>query len=112
MNRSDVVVPRLEWLIGGSRIGSDYNTYIGSLGTDPLKGCMNRKIFNYLIRIEKSENDESENSERLCAYFWIGMSSFANTPGEEIVVKSFPLEEESREKIRLWLEENAAAVLK
>ena len=57
MNR-EIFVPLLPWLIGGSRIGGIYNTYISSVGTDGSEGCFGKKIFNYRIWIEKIEEDE------------------------------------------------------
>ena len=103
IQKDAIVVPRLDWLIGGSRIGSDYNVYTGSLGTDPLLGIFNRKIFNYRIRIEK--NPETE-EEKIKAFCWFGTKSFKNTGESEIEIKEFSLEEESRELIREWLFEN------
>ena len=39
MERKEVFVPLMSWLIGGSKIGGSYNIYTASLGTDPLKGA-------------------------------------------------------------------------
>ena len=100
MNEYNVIVPRLDWLIGGSRIGTGYNRYYGSLGTDPLKGCIGQRIFNYSIWIEKKEDCEEEVIKAACYY---GTASFDNTPSDEITVSSFPAEESSLEEIRAWL---------
>ncbi len=96
----DIKVPRFDWLIGGSRIGGLYNRYFGSCGTDPSKGCFNRKIFNYSVWIEKVDEEEII---KAAAYY--GMNSFDNTPKEEIETKVFEFEEESLPLIKQWLEE-------
>ena len=51
-------VPRLDWLIGGSRIGMSYNRYYGSCGTDSHKGFLTEKMFNYTVWMEKIEDTE------------------------------------------------------
>lgn len=96
----EIKVPRLDWLIGGSRIGGVYNRYFGSIGTDPLKGCLCGDIFNYSVWIEK--NDEIET---IMAAAYMGTKSFDNTPPEEIETKAFDLEEESLPLVKSWLEE-------
>ena len=58
MAKNEVFVPLLSWLIGGSRIGGSYNIYCASIGTDPMKGCLGNKIFNYRIWIEKLDETE------------------------------------------------------
>ncbi|MGN1419564.1 MAG: hypothetical protein ACI4W6_09565, partial [Acutalibacteraceae bacterium] len=107
-------VPRLDWLIGGSRIGGTYNRYFGSLGTDPQKGCLCEKIFNYSIWIEKikiekdNDDEEDEFQEIIKAAAYFGMNSFDNTAEEEIETKSFDFEEESLPLVKKWLEEQYA----
>lgn len=95
-----IKVPRLDWLIGGSRIGGTYNRYFGSLGTDPEKGCFNQKIFNYSVWIEKIDEREI-----IKAAAYHGMNNFDNTPEDEIETESFECEEESLSEIKKWLEE-------
>ena len=103
MEKREVFVPLLSWLIGGSRIGGSYNTYTGSIGTDPLKGAFGQKIFKYRIRIEKNEED----TEYIHTAVYYGMNSFENQDEDEITVNIFDLKEDSIEEIKNWLEEMA-----
>lgn len=103
MENREVFVPLMSWLIGGSRIGGSYNTYTASLGTDPLKGAIGQRIFNYRIWIEK--NDEGE--EFVYAAVYYGMNCYENQPEDEVTVKIFELKEEATEEIKAWLEEMA-----
>ena len=112
MKEIKIIVPLLNWLIGGSRIGSDYNRYFGSTGTDPFKGFIGQKVFNYSIWIEKVNGDSEEEKEVIKACFWIGENSIKNTPEEDITEKTFEFSEESREDIKKWLSENAEQSLK
>lgn len=95
-------VPRLDWLIGGSRIGGSYNRYFGSCGTDGKTGFLCNKIFNYTVWIEKEDE-----REYIKAAVYTGANSFKNTPQEDITAKVFECEEESREEIEKWLNEEA-----
>lgn len=95
-------VPRLDWLIGGKRIGGKYNRYYGSCGTDPNKGLFESKIFNYSVWIE-----EQDEQEVICAACHGGFKSFENTDGNEIEKNVYPLEEDSREEIHSWLTQKA-----
>lgn len=90
MNNGEIKAPRFDWLVGGSRIGGSYNRYFGSVGTDPSKGCLCEKIFNYSVWIEK--NDEQE-VFKAAAYY--GTNSFDNTPEDEIETETFDFEQES-----------------
>ncbi|MGN1194295.1 MAG: hypothetical protein ACI4SB_02325 [Acutalibacteraceae bacterium] len=94
-------VPRLDWLIGGSRIGGTYNTYYGSCGTDGEKGFFGRKLFNYVIRIERLEDE----SEIIKASVYTGYKSFENTDPDSIQTEAFDLEEDSRAIIKAWISE-------
>ncbi|MDD6147118.1 MAG: hypothetical protein PUB43_08775 [Oscillospiraceae bacterium] len=108
--KEEIFVPLLSWLIGASRIGGNYNTYVGSRGTDPAQGCFGRKIFNYRIWIERiGEDDEEE--ELLKAAVYYGLKAYENCGEEEIETTVYELEEESREKIRQWLTEKMNAYL-
>ena len=106
-------VPRLDWLIGGSRIGGTYNTYYGSCGTDGEKGFLGRKIFNYMIRIEKiiDENADEDTPEDekmievIKASVYSGYNSFDNTDPDSIETEVFDLEENSRPIIKAWIEQ-------
>ena len=100
MAEREIFVPLLPWLIGGSRIGGSYNTYIASVGTDPLTGCMSKKIFNYRIFIEKVEEEEFI---QVCCYY--GMNCFENQSEEDVITRVFEMNEESLGEIKLWLEE-------
>ena len=99
MANQEVFIPLLSWLIGGSRIGGSYNIYCGSLGTDPLKGCIGQDIKNYRIWIEKIEE-----TEVIKAAVYQGMCSYENQNEEDISVEIFEMNEESRALIKEWLE--------
>ena len=94
-------VPRLDWLIGGSRIGGTYNTYYGSCGTDGETGFFGRKLFNYVIRLEKLEDE----TEVIKASVYSGYKSFENTEPDGVETEVFELEEDSRALIKAWIEE-------
>lgn len=94
-------VPRLDWLIGGSRIGGTYNTYYGSCGTDGETGFFGRKLFNYVIRLEKLEDE----TEVMKASVYSGYKSFENTDPDGVETEVFELEEDSRALIKAWIEE-------
>lgn len=100
MNR-EIFVPLLPWLIGGSRIGGIYNTYISSVGTDGSEGCFGKKIFNYRIWIEKIEEDEY-----LKAAFYFGMNCYESQNEDEITTETFPVTDEGREHVKAYLTEN------
>lgn len=111
MKNIKITVPRIDWMIGGSRIGSDYNRYFGSTGTDPLKGFVGQRVFNYTIGIEKVKDCSDSDKEIIKVSFWIGEYNIKNTPEESITSREFDLCEESREKIERWLTENAENAL-
>lgn len=94
-------VPRLDWLIGGSRIGGTYNTYYGSCGTDGETGFFGHKLFNYVIRLEKLEDE----TEVMKASVYSGYKSFENTDPDGVETEVFELEEDSRALIKAWIEE-------
>ena len=94
-------VPRLDWLIVGSRIGGTYNTYYGSCGTDGETGFFGRKLFNYVIRLEKLEDE----TEVMKASVYSGYKSFENTDPDGVETEVFELEEDSRALIKAWIEE-------
>ena len=94
-------VPRLDWLIGGSRIGGTYNTYYGSCGTDGETVFFGRKLFNYVIRLEKLEDE----TEVMKASIYSGCKSFENTDPDGIETEVFELEEDRRALIKAWIEE-------
>ena len=103
MAGNEIFVPLLPWLIGGSRIGGSYNTYIASVGTDPNTGCMGKKIFNYRIVIEKLE--ETEIIKVFCYY---GTTCFENQNEDEIDVRTFEMSQESLDDVKQWLEEKCS----
>ncbi len=100
MTENEIFIPLLSWLIGGSRIGGSYNTYIASVGTDPFSGCIGKKIFNYRIYIEKAEETEYI---KACCYY--GTQSFETTDEESIISEVFEMKEESLDEIKKWLQE-------
>lgn len=100
MSKHEIIVPLLPWLIGGSRIGGSYNTYIASVGTDPEGGFIGKNIFNYRISIEKPEETEFI---KVCCYY--GNTCFENQAEENIVTQNFEMGEESLDEIKKWLEE-------
>ena len=100
MENKEIFIPLMSWLIGGSRIGGSYNIYTAYLGTDPLKGAIGGKIFNYRIWIEK--NDEHE---LLKAAVYYGANSFECQNEEDLEVSVYELEEDSRELIKNWITE-------
>ena len=99
MAEKETYVPLLKWLIGGSRIGGSYNTYIGSIGTDPQKGCLASNIKNYRIWIEKLEETEVI---RVAVYF--GMNSYDNQNPDDVVNEVFEMSDESIALIRNWID--------
>lgn len=100
MADKELFVPLLPWLIGGSRIGGSYNTYIASVGTDPLTGCIGKKIFNYRIFIEKLEETEII---KACCYY--GTTCFENQNEDDIITNTFEMGEEGLAEVKQWLEE-------
>ena len=103
MENREIFVPLMSWLIGGSRIGGSYNTYTGSVGTDPLKGAFGQRIFNYRIRIEKNEED----AEYINTAVYYGMNSYENQNEDEIKKNLFQLTEEGMESLKSYLQQEA-----
>ena len=103
MEKREVTVPLLKWLIGGSRIGGSYNNYTASLGTDPLKGAIGQRIFNYRIAIEKNEADE----EFIRTSVYYGMLSFESQSEDDIENRLFELSEEGIGQIKEYLQQKA-----
>ncbi len=103
MENKEVFVPLMSWLIGGSRIGGSYNTYTGSLGTDPLKGAVGQRIFNYRIWIEKNE----EETEFVNTAVYYGMLSYENQSGDEVKKNLFELSEEGLVSLKAYLQQEA-----
>ena len=103
MEKREVFVPLMSWLIGGSRIGGSYNTYSGSLGTDPEKGIFGQRIFNYRILIEKNEEDE----EFIRVVTFYGLSSFDTADEDELETNLFEATEEGRAQAEAYLQQKA-----
>ena len=103
MENREIFVPLMSWLIGGSRIGGSYNTYTGSIGTDPLKGAFGQKIFNYRIQIEKND----EGTEYIAAAVYYGMKSYENQAEDEIRKNLFELTDEGIESLKAYLQKEA-----
>lgn len=98
--KTEIVVPRLDWLIGGSRIGGTYNKYFGSCGTDPEKGCFSPELFNYAVFIEKAE----DSGEYIKAAVYFGTKSFSCRSEDEYESETFEATEESLPLIKAWIE--------
>lgn len=105
MEKREVFVPLNSWLIGGSKIGGSYNYYTGSLGTDPNKGAIGQKIFNYRIWIEKND----EETELIKAAVYYGMLSFDSQNEDDIETGIFELSDEGREQLTAYLQGKADA---
>lgn len=103
MENREVFVPLMSWLIGGSRIGGSYNIYTASLGTDPLKGAIGQKIFNYRIWIEK--NDEDAEFVKTAVYY--GLSCYENQNEDDIKNNVFELSEEGMQDLKSYLQQEA-----
>lgn len=102
---NEITVPRLDWLIGGSRIGGTYNKYFGSCGTDPAKGCFSNDLFNYAIFIEKTE----DGNEYLKAAVYRGTKGFSCRTEEEYEAQTFEATEEGRAAAGTWIESKLKA---
>ena len=103
MENREVFVPLMSWLIGGSRIGGSYNTYTASLGTDPMKGAVGQKIFNYRIWIEKNDED----TEFVYAAVYYGLNCYENQNEDEIKKQLFELSDEGMENLQSFLQQEA-----
>lgn len=99
MEREEIFVPLLTWLVGASRIGGKYNYYTASRGTDNTLGLFSKKVFNYRVWLEKLNE-----REMLKAAVYYGDKCFECQNEDEIKVKAFEPEEESRAEIKEWLE--------
>lgn len=103
MENKEIFIPLMSWLIGGSRIGGSYNIYTASLGTDPLKGAIGGKIFNYRIWIEKNEQEE----EFVHAAVYYGTACFECQNEDDVKKNIFELSEEGLKKLREYIEGEA-----
>lgn len=99
MEREEIFVPLLTWLIGASRIGGKYNYYTGSRGTDSVLGMCGRRVFNYRIWLEKLDE-----RELLKAAVYYGDNSFECQNEDEVEVRVYEPENESLAEIKNWLE--------
>ena len=106
MEREEIFVPLMPWLIGASRIGGKYNYYTGSRGTDASLGMFDRKVFNYRIWLEKLDEQEI-----LKAAVYYGDKCFECQSEDDIEIKVYEPEQESLIEIKNWLEERCAAYL-
>ena len=105
MENKEIFIPLNSWLIGGSRIGGSYNYYTGSVGTDPFKGAIGQKIFNYRIWIEKNEED----TEFIKAAVYYGMMSYDSQCEDDIKTNIFELSDEGREQLSSYITAEAEA---
>ena len=95
-----IVVPSLDWLLGGSKIGGTYNKYFGSCGTDPAKGCFSDDLFNYAFFIEKNEDGD----EHKKAAVYRGTKSFSCRSENEYEAETFEASEASLPAVKAWIE--------
>ena len=107
MDNNEIFVPKLSWLIGGSRIGGGYNYYTGSRGTDSMKGYQGNTIFNYRVWLEKIDEHEI-----IKASVYFGPVSFECQSEDDVEITTYELEEESRELIGKWITEKYDAYLR
>lgn len=103
MENREVFVPLLSWLIGGSRIGGSYNSYTGSLGTDPFKGAIGQRIFNYRILIEKNDSDE----EFIKVSTYYGMLAYDSCNEDDVENNIFEATEEGVSQLKEYLQGKA-----
>lgn len=103
MNREEIFVPLMTWLIGASRIGGKYNYYTASRGTDASLGMTGKKIFNYRIWLEKLDEHEI-----LKSAVYYGEKCFECQNEDEIEIKVYEAENESLDEIKSWLEEKCS----
>ena len=94
----ELFVPLFEWLIGGSRIGGNYNRYYGSQTEQPEKAAWGQRVFNYAVYIEKIDD-----TEYLRAAVWSGLRSLSGCPEAEITRETFDCEESSLPAVKGWL---------
>ncbi len=106
MEREEIFVPIMAWLIGASRIGGKYNCYTGSRGTDSSLGMLGKKIFNYRIWLEKEDEHEL-----LKAAVYYGNTCYECQNEDDIEIKICEAEEDGRLEIKDWLEEKCSAYL-
>ncbi len=84
------------------------NPHSGSIGTDPMSGCINRTLYNYNIYVQFDENDQP--------YFtvdsYIRHPWNSETAVTELQSKQFEFSEDGRMAIIDYLNTEAKAVIK
>ncbi len=103
MEKNEIFVPLLHWLIGATRFGGKYNIYCASVGTSGEEGCLTQKLFNYRIWIERLEDDDETEIIKAAVYY--GMLCFDNQNEDDIETRVFPCNNEGLEEIKVWLTE-------
>ncbi|MBQ7294975.1 MAG: hypothetical protein IJW86_02150 [Clostridia bacterium] len=106
MEREEIFVPLLTWLIGASRIGGKYNYYTGSRGTDSSLGMLDKKVFNYRIWLEKLDEREI-----LKAAVYYGDKCYECQNEDDVEVKVYEPEPECLSEIKGWIEEKCSSYL-
>ena len=99
MNEREIVVPLLNWLIGGAHIGGSYNDYYASVTRDPAQPMWGQAVFNYRIAVERGEDEE----ERLRVTWYPGVYAYQNTPAADKTDRVFPCAQDSLADVKTWL---------
>lgn len=94
-----IKLPSYEWFIGFMNLGGKGNTYTGSYGTQPYKGCLCGDEFRYRVWIDKDENDE----KALNALYYIGNKCFGETEKEKLHTQKFEASIKGIEQAQIWL---------
>jgi hypothetical protein len=87
----EINLPCLKWFLYG-------NVYTGSLGTDPMTGCMNVTTFNYKVCV----SDVKGRSVLMAAYYF-RLPWNARSNMDEVTVGSFEVSEFGLEVAANWL---------
>ena len=93
-------LPDYFWFQGLMQFHGKGNTYIGSLGTDPETGIMNKNILNYRIWIE-----EKEDGNELHAVCYKGTKCFEATADEDKKLKVFSADDDGVKQAGEWIEQ-------
>ena len=94
-----VKLPDYFWFQGLMQFHGKGNTYIGSLGTDPETGMINKNILNYRVWIE-----EKEDGNELRAVCYRGLKCFEETAEENKIYMTFPACDDGVNQAKEWIE--------
>lgn len=87
----EIKLPNLLWFQYG-------NVYTGSLGTDPMTGCMNVTTFNYKVCVS-----EAKGRKVLLAAYYFRLPWNAVSNMDEVTIGSFEVSEFGLEVATNWL---------